>query len=174
MRTKKQWSIGLVFCACCAVVMSSRAAELKVDSSRTSPRISSTPAEPAAPRKEFNGVLKSSPLRPNTPVTQLRAGDTGAGSIAAVAEKLVYSNTLGTDILQLHPSGIVADDLTLLVTNGCPLMRFKFRVIGQAVQGSLGGPYQIEYALHHNCPMTRTLRRSPAPPEPSTSWMIRW
>jgi len=68
----------------------------------------------------------------------------------------VYSNMLGRYIFQPHPDfpdGIVSDDITTIVADGCLLKHYSFAVTGDANgDGSETGGYEVFFALYDSCP----------------------
>jgi len=65
----------------------------------------------------------------------------------------MYSNTTGNTIIEIIPAnGLAADDLTMAAEPGCPLHRYRFRVIGKANPAGVGGAYRTDFALYNNCP----------------------
>lgn len=75
------------------------------------------------------------------------------GSVAGLADKLVYDSPLGTQIASISANFQVADDIALGVAQGAELSRYQFWVTGQANPNQAGGtPYTIDFALHAHCP----------------------
>lgn len=93
------------------------------------------------------------PLKPGKPIRRVVVSE-DSGSIAGNTDKLVYSNTLGINVLQIPAQNRITDDLSLNAPAGCELSRFTFQVVGRANPDDMGGPFRVDYALYEFCPGT--------------------
>ena len=92
------------------------------------------------------------PIPENYTVTThvYREGE-GTSTLAALPEKLIYSNTLGQRILKFNiPNRRYADDIVTDSVNGCNLTRYIVRVNGGVPNGF--GEFSCKTALFEGCP----------------------
>ncbi len=80
-------------------------------------------------------------------------GDDKSGVVSGVAEMVIYSNTLGREIIPWPGGFLVADDIATIAPDGCALTRFSFQVMGNENQSvDETRPYTVTYAMYDTCP----------------------
>ncbi len=79
-----------------------------------------------------------------------------SGETAGPGERLIYSNTLGTNAAGFPINQLVADEVSTTAPVGCSLTRFKFRVVGKVNPAGVGGGYTVRYSLYNACPQSAT------------------
>ena len=111
--------------------------------------------EPPAPTEEAAALPEYFPLPPGTVFQKVVVGaDAAAAAAAGESERLIYSNTLGINIIRLGSERLTSDDITTTAPVGCNLARFSFKVAGRVVPADPGGPYTVRYALYDTCPQS--------------------
>ncbi|MGB2986076.1 MAG: hypothetical protein WBE26_09350 [Phycisphaerae bacterium] len=192
MRSERLLLIARAVAFGCVAAIVSAAAEPGDNRARTI--VTETPAteldQAAADPGKIPGVLLS-PLRTNAEIrrhtvspggAEVRAagfslrgvpqhvvgpGGTGVGTKATDTGRLVYSNTLGQQVVGLSWStyyNMMADDIATTAVDGCALDRYTTIVTGdRRGDGSGEGPYSVDIGLYETCPGAADYPNVPIP-----------